>query len=147
MSGLKAPLPGSVYAAFDRAARSLFEAASRRRADERYVTAHVAALQVTAALLAALAKPSPRGRPTSAWVLLDRVAPEFADWATYFSAGAGKRAAAESGLPHAVTAREADDLLRASEQFFAEAARRLDLEPAVLLGSTGYLTSGLQDAS
>jgi hypothetical protein len=58
-----------------------------------------------------------RSRPTSAWVLLSAVAPELAEWAEFFAAGARKRSAAEAGLPHAVTAREADDLLRDAEQF------------------------------
>ena len=54
----------------------------------------------------------PIRRPTSAWALLTGVAPELAEWAAYFAAGAAKRAAAEAGIRSAVTAREADDLLR-----------------------------------
>ena len=38
------------------------------------------------------------------------VSPAFSS--TFFAAGAAKRAAAEAGLSHAVTEREADDLLR-----------------------------------
>jgi len=45
------------------------------------------------------------------------VAPALAEWAAFFAAGAAKRAAAEAGLPRAVTTREADDLLRDSETF------------------------------
>jgi hypothetical protein len=45
-------------------------------------------------------------------VLLAQVAPELGEWATFFAAGAAKRAAAEAGLSHAVTEREADDLVR-----------------------------------
>jgi hypothetical protein len=45
-------------------------------------------------------------------VLLEQVAPELGEWATFFAAGAAKRAAAEAGLSRAVTAREADDLVR-----------------------------------
>jgi hypothetical protein len=56
---------------------------------------------------------------TSVWVLLDLVAPELGEWAGYFAAGAAKRAAAEAGIPRVVSAREADDLLRAAEQFVA----------------------------
>ena len=41
------------------------------------------------------------------------------EWAGYFALGAGKRAAAEAGIPRVVTPREADDLLRAAEQFVA----------------------------
>ncbi|PZF91231.1 SAV_6107 family HEPN domain-containing protein, partial [Micromonospora deserti] len=54
---------------------------------------------------------------TSVWVLLSGVAPELDEWARFFALGAGKRAAAEAGIPRVVTAREADDLLRAAEQF------------------------------
>jgi hypothetical protein len=72
-------------------------------------------------MLAARARPVPtrRGRDTSVWTLLVMVAPELDEWATYFAAGATKRAAAEAGIPRVVTAREADDLLRAAEQFVA----------------------------
>jgi glycosyltransferase A (GT-A) superfamily protein (DUF2064 family) len=53
-----------------------------------------------------------RRRPRSAWVLISQVAPELGEWATFFAAGAAKRAAAEAGISSAVTEREADDLLR-----------------------------------
>ena len=46
----------------------------------------------------------PPSRPRSVWVLLPQVAPELAEWAAFFAAGAGKRAAAEAGLSRAVTA-------------------------------------------
>ncbi len=95
----------------------------------RYATAHMAALRAAAALLAARARPSPRGarrtRATSVWSLLAMVAPEFSEWAGYFALGAGKRAAAEAGIPHVVSAREADDLLRAAEQFVTVAESSL----------------------
>lgn len=95
----------------------------------RYAAAHMAALRAAAALLAARARPSPRGsrrtKATSVWSLLVMVAPEFSEWAGYFALGAGKRAAAEAGIPHVVSAREADDLLRAAEQFVAVAESSL----------------------
>ena len=53
----------------------------------------------------------------NAWVLLAEVAPEFAEWAAFFSAGAAKRAAAEAGSRRAVTEREADDLVRDADRF------------------------------
>ena len=85
----------------------------------RYATAHLAALRAAAAVLAARARPEPRrrNRLTSVWALLAAVAPELGEWAAFFAAGASKRAAAEAGIPRAVTAREADDLTRAAEQF------------------------------
>jgi SAV_6107-like HEPN len=65
------------------------------------------------------AQPAERSgrRLRSAWVLLSRVAPELAEWAAFFAAGAGKRAAAEAGLGRAVSQREADDLVRAVQTF------------------------------
>jgi hypothetical protein len=94
--------------------------ATRTSADGlRFATAHLAALRAAAAVLAARARPEPRrrNRLTSVWALLAAVAPELAEWAAFFAAGASKRAAAEAGIPRAVTAREADDLARAAEQF------------------------------
>jgi hypothetical protein len=58
-------------------------------------------------------------------VLLAEVAPELGEWAQFFAAGAGKRAAAEAGLRGAVTEREADDLVRDAEAFLARVARLL----------------------
>jgi hypothetical protein len=101
--------------------RGLLEAATAGTAAERYAAAHLSALRAAAAVLACHARPASRGsrrsRPTSAWVLLAVIVPELGEWAAFFAAGAGKRAAAEAGLPHAVTTREADDLLRDAEQF------------------------------
>ena len=103
------------------ARNGLAEAAQTRPDGLRYAAAHLAALRAAAAMLAARARPSPtrRNRITSVWALLVMVAPELDEWATYFAAGATKRAAAEAGIPRVVTAREADDLLRAAEQFVA----------------------------
>lgn len=101
----------------------LSEAMLATRASERYAFAHVAALRAAAAMLAQRAKPVPassrRRRPSSAWLLLASVAPEFSEWAAFFAAGAAKRAAAEAGVSTAVTAREADDLMRDAEAFLS----------------------------
>lgn len=98
---------------------------------ERYATAHLCALRAAAAVLAARAQPSTgrSRRPTSAWVLLRGVAPELQEWADYFAAGAAKRAAALAGLRTAVTAREADDLLRDAATFLALAETILGVLP------------------
>jgi SAV_6107-like HEPN len=95
----------------------------------RYATAHLAALRAAAAVLAARARPEPRrrNRLTSVWALLAAVAPELGEWAAFFAAGASKRAAAEAGIPRAVTTREADDLVRAAEQFVEVVAGSLGL--------------------
>jgi hypothetical protein len=47
------------------------------------------------------------------------VAPELAEWAAFFAAGAAKRAAAEAGIQRVVSTREADDMLRDAERFLA----------------------------
>lgn len=101
------------------ARRGLAEAARTRPDGLRYAAAHLAALRAAAAVLAARARPAPtrRNRITSVWALLVVVAPEFGEWAAFFANGASKRAAAEAGIPRVVTAREADDLLRAAEEF------------------------------
>ena len=103
------------------ARNGLAEAAQTRPEGLRYATAHLAALRAAAAVLAARARPaapsSRRNRVTSVWSLLALVAPDFNEWASYFALGAAKRAAAEAGIPRVVSPREADDLLRAAEQF------------------------------
>ena len=114
-------LSASTHSYLERAAESLREAITSTSAPERYAHAHVSALRATAALLAARAQPTPhRRRPQkNAWVLLAEVAPELSEWASFFAAGAGKRAAAEAGSRRAVTERESDDLVRDADRFLA----------------------------
>ena len=126
------PYSPATIAYLDRAAASLQEAITSTDVGLRYAFAHVAALRATAALLAARARPSVphrRGRPVqrNAWVLLAEVAPEFAEWAAFFSAGAAKRAAAEAGSRRAVTEREADDLVRDADRFLGLVEESLGL--------------------
>lgn len=124
------PLPGPPGPPGGRAAadllalarRGLTEAAGADTPAERYAAAHLAALRAAAAVLAARARPdgnSPARRrgPQSVWSLLPTVAPALTEWAAFFAAGAGKRAAAEARLPGAITRRDADDLLRDAETF------------------------------
>lgn len=88
----------------------------------RYAAAHLAALRAAAALLAARAKPAPgrsRGRVASVWSLLPQVAPEFDEWTTFFAGRSAKRAAAEAGILWAVSPADADEMMRAAEQFVA----------------------------
>jgi hypothetical protein len=112
-------LPATTHSYLARAAGSLQEAMLSREATTRYACAHVSALRSTAALLAARAQPFPiRRKPQkNAWVLLADVAPEFTEWASFFAAGASKRAAAEAGSCRAVTAKEADDLIHEADRF------------------------------
>ena len=125
-------LTAATHSYLERAAESLREAITSTSTPERYAHAHVSALRATAALLAARAQPAlpTRRRPQkNAWVLLAEVAPEFSEWASFFAAGAGKRAAAEAGSRRAVTEREADDLVRDADRFLAVVEQSLGLVP------------------
>lgn len=114
---VRAPVPVSAYDLLERAGRGLVEARVARAPGERYVAAHLAALRSAAAVLAVRGRPTRRGGPANVWEVLPRVAPELAEWAVFFAAGAAKRAAVEAGRPDVVTAREADDLLRDAAAF------------------------------
>jgi SAV_6107-like HEPN len=115
-----APVPAACHELLEVARHGLAEATTARTAAERYAAAHLAALRSAAAVLACRVRPgSGRRGPRSVWVVLPEVAPELGEWAAFFAAGAGKRAAAEAGLPSAVTAREGDDLLRDAASFLA----------------------------
>ena len=118
------------------ASRTLSEASVAATASQRYAYAYVAALRAAAALLAVRAQPS-RGRPRSAWLLLPRVAPEFAEWARFFAACSAKRVAAESGSRVAVSTRESDDMLRDAGVFVMLVAEQLGIDPQVPLRSVG----------
>lgn len=117
------------------ARRALGEAEQARDVAERYAEAHLSALRAAAAVLAAEARPEVdrpgrRSRPTSVWTLLVRVAPDLAEWADFFAAGADKRVAAQAGMRGEVTPREADDLVRDAGLFLDLVAARLGLPPA-----------------
>jgi hypothetical protein len=117
--------------------RTLVEAVEQTCPPDRYAAAHLAALRGAAAVLAARSEPPGamiRRRPTSAWVLLRSMAPELAEWATFFAAGARKRAAAEAGSPQAVSARDADDLVREVDTFLAVVETTLGLPSRPVLG-------------
>jgi SAV_6107-like HEPN len=128
---------GAASRELSRARAALAEAVETSDHLIRYSSAHVAALRVAAAVLAVRARPVRSGTrrrvQRNAWVLLAEVAPEFGEWATFFAAGAGQRAAAEAGLERAVTTREADDLVRAVETFYdlVETSLRLSSTPAL----------------
>lgn len=139
-------VPGRIaptaLALLESARYGLANAAGETSAGGRYVAAHLAALRAAAAVVAA--RPAPgtgqrRKAPRSVWELLPQVEPALAEWAAFFAAGAGKRAAAEAGLPRAVSVREADDLLRDAETFLslAEEALGLPAQAALPLRSTG----------
>jgi hypothetical protein len=138
-------LPAASHSYLVRAAASLREAMTTSDVPLRYACAHVAALRATAALLAARATPAVgprRGRQKNAWVLLAEVAPELGEWAAFFSAGAAKRAAAEAGSRRAVTAREADDLVRDADRFLGLVEEALGMTRHVPLDASLHVLSG-----
>lgn len=116
---LRCRVAPSALALLESARQGLAAAECDPSSGGRYVGAHLAALRAAAAMVAARAEPaSPRKkRPQSVWEMLPRVEPTLSEWAAFFAAGAGKRAAAEAGLPRAVTPREADELLRDAATF------------------------------
>lgn len=133
------------------ARRGLTEAAAASSPGERYVAAHLAALRAGAAVLAARAQPNRaagrrrgrRGGPRNVWIDLTRVAPELSEWSELFAAGAAKRAAAQAGLPRAVTERDADDMLREADVFLGQVCGLLGLpHQGPLTGAAvGFATS------
>lgn len=127
---------GAPAAALDllaQARRGLAEAALLETANERYATAHLAALRTAAAVLAVRGRPETgrrRRRPIrSAWSVLPQVAPELAEWSALFEAGAGRRARCEAGIQGAAGWRDADDLVRAAGLFLRLVERMLVLRP------------------
>lgn len=103
------------------AQRSTHEARQANSPAQRFVYAHLAALRAAAAVVARRRHSNTvrlvraRRSPT-VWQVMAALAPEYREWADYFAAGASKRAACESGVK-AATEREANDLLRAAEDF------------------------------
>ena len=88
---------------------------------ERFCLAHLSALRTAAAELVLRGRPAgTRRRLMPVWVLLQKAAPEHAELARYFAAGASVRAAVEAGAVSAVSPRSADEQLRVAEQFLAQ---------------------------
>ena len=77
------------------------------------------------------------------WEVLPTVAPELGEWASFFDAGAARRAAVEAGRDDAVSSREADDLVRDGEAFLAVVEGVLGLpRHAVLPSGAASISSG-----
>ncbi|MFJ4962173.1 SAV_6107 family HEPN domain-containing protein [Streptomyces sp. NPDC088729] len=118
-----------------KARAGLDEAALLHEPNERYATAHLAALRAAAAVLAARDRPEANRRRRepirSAWEVLPEVAPELAEWSALFAAGAERRARAEAGMPGAADARDADDVLRDASGFLRLVERLLVLQPVL----------------
>lgn len=113
----------------------LDEAAAFDRPNERYATAHLAALRAAAAVLAARGRPETnprkRRRIRSAWEVLPEIAPELTEWSALFASGADRRARAEAGIVGAASHRDADDLIRDAGMFLRLVERLLVLQPVL----------------
>ncbi|MFB7471098.1 SAV_6107 family HEPN domain-containing protein [Kitasatospora sp. NPDC056184] len=131
---LRAGAPPAALDLLAEAHRTLARARTLEDPLERYAAAHLAALRTVAAVLAVRGRPekSERRRRAirSAWEVLPEVAPELAEWAPYFAAGARRRAAAEAGIRGSASARDADDLVRNSALFLRLVERLLGLHAA-----------------
>ncbi|MDI5963574.1 SAV_6107 family HEPN domain-containing protein [Streptomyces sp. SL13] len=127
----RAPAPPAALDLLAQAHTGLAEAAALEAPNERYATAHLAALRVAAAVLAVRAHPEAdhrRKRIRSAWEVLPEAAPELAEWSALFASGAARRARAEAGITGAATDRDADDLVRAVSMFARIVERLLALQ-------------------
>lgn len=134
------PLTTATLDLLDRAYAALAEATCAGTTADRYVAAHLSGLRAGAALLATRGPVSGRGRPRSVWELLPAAAPELGEWAAFYAASATRRSVAERGGP--VSAREADDLVRASETFLAMVESALGAPPHAPLPSLQVATGG-----
>jgi hypothetical protein len=120
--------PATALTLLESARRGLAEAEQERDPGTRYICAHLAALRAAAAIVSARGEPGTgvrRHRPRSVWELLPQVEPALREWAAFFAASAAKRAAAEAGLRQAVSAPEADNLLRDAAVFLDVAERAI----------------------
>ncbi|WP_128429197.1 SAV_6107 family HEPN domain-containing protein [Streptomyces cyaneus] len=131
----RATAPPAALDLLAQARAGLDEAAVLETPNERYATAHLAALRTAAAVLAARGRPEPtsrrRARIRSAWEVLPEIAPELTEWSALFASGARRRARAEAGIQGAASRRDADDLIRDVAMFLRLVERMLVLQPVL----------------
>ncbi|WEV28302.1 SAV_6107 family HEPN domain-containing protein [Streptomyces sp. 71268] len=131
----RATAPPAALDLLTQAHHGLEEAAALAVPNERFATAHLAALRTAAAVLAVHGRPetNPRRRQRirSAWEVLPEVAPELTEWSALFASGAARRARAEAGIRGAASDRDADDLLRDASMFLRIVERMLVLQPVL----------------
>lgn len=138
--------PGpDVYDHLTRARKGLAAAAMTSDPLDRYAMSHLAALRAGAAVLAARAQldpPTRRRRVHSVWTLVAHVAPELSEWAVHFAGSARRRSSAEARIPGAVSARQADDLMRDAATFIALVETTLGVDHQPALAATVSLRAG-----
>lgn len=142
----RASAPPAALDLLAQARGGLDEAAVLELPNDRYATAHLAALRTAAAVLAARGRPETserrRQRIRSAWEVLPEIAPELTEWSALFASGAPRRARAEAGIPGAASTRDADDLLRDAGMFLRIVERMLVLQPALPQPRAGHPDAG-----
>ncbi|MFE6999295.1 SAV_6107 family HEPN domain-containing protein [Streptomyces griseus] len=131
----RASAPPAALDLLAKARSGLEEAAVLHEPNERYATAHLAALRTAAAVLAARGRPETNKRRRepirSAWEVLPETAPELTEWSDLFAAGADRRARAEAGMPGAASTQDADEVLRDAAMFLRLVERLLVLQPVL----------------
>lgn len=121
-TGVRRPASASrsVVSLLNQANRELLDAEWEPDSGHRFVAAYTAGLRAAAAMLALRGRPHRgRAKPTSAWVLLERVDPELAEWAEFFANASSTNAAIQSGITRVVTPKAADEFVRRAGQFVA----------------------------
>ena len=101
---------------FGRAHALVVEAEELNRPADRYLAAYRAAEQVALAAVAAVPGSRARTRQT-VWAMLDRIAPELAEWSAFFTAVAPRVLAVQAGATTQISERDAADLVRDAQQF------------------------------
>lgn len=142
----RASAPPAARELLAQAQHGLDEAAEAQTANERYATAHLAALRTAAAVLAVRGRPESsarqRRRIRSAWEVLPQTAPELAEWSALFASGAERRARAEAGIEGAAGWEEANELLSAAGMFLRLVERMLVAQPALPQSRVASAESG-----
>ncbi|MFF0780697.1 SAV_6107 family HEPN domain-containing protein [Streptomyces sp. NPDC003720] len=119
--GRRGTTPPAARELLAQARANLEEVELLESANERYATAHLAALRTAAAVLAVRGRPEERPgrrkRIRSAWEVLPEIAPELTEWSLLFAAGARNRARAEAGIQGAVSFADADEMNWAAGMF------------------------------
>lgn len=136
------PSAASTLELVERARADLLEACHSRDVAERYRQSRLGAMRAAAALVSARSRDPRTSGPQSLWDLVPAVAPELTEWAEFFAvataqpdhfASTDRPAHSDRPAPThqpgrpAVTAREADDLLRQAETFIGLVCRSLGL--------------------
>ncbi len=130
------PSAASTLELVERARADLLEACHSRDVAERYRQSRLGAMRAAAALVSARSRDARTSGPQSLWALVPAVAPELTEWAEFFAvataqpdhpAPTDQLASTRSHSRPAVTAREADDLLRQAETFIGLVCRSLGL--------------------